>query len=109
MAPVKNEIEFAGRFQRDYARAARHREFDLHDFEQLLDDLIDLPALPEHYHEHGLDKRAVNWAGFLECHLSGDLIVIYMRLENLVRLHRIGSHADLFRPARRRPIQRSQR
>lgn len=102
MAAVLNELELSARFKRDFKRAAKHPEFSIEDLEALFDDLIRLPRLPASYREHDLEKRAVNWSGFQECHLSGDIVVIYRRLDGLIRLHRIGGHADVFGPVRKR-------
>jgi len=48
------------------------------------------------FKEHPLDKRGTNWAGFYECHLGADLLLIYRRTAKAVTLHRIGKHAELF-------------
>ncbi|MBA4287349.1 MAG: type II toxin-antitoxin system YafQ family toxin [Xanthomonadaceae bacterium] len=98
---LANDLEFSPRFKRDYGKVRKHPEFDRADAEALFEDLASLPALPAAYNEHPLEKRAVNWSGYLECHLSGDIVVIYTRSPGLVRLHRIGGHAELFGPKRR--------
>ena len=36
------------------------------------------------------------WAGCRDCHVRGDLVVIYSLLPGLVVFHRIGSHSELF-------------
>ncbi len=99
MASILNTLEFSERFKRDFKRVVKHPEFSIEDFEALLDDLIHLPALPaaSGYREHDLEKRGVNWAGYQECHLSGDIVVIYRRFGHLIRMHRIGGHIALFR------------
>lgn len=91
-----NELEFAPRFKRDHKKIRRHPEYERADFLQLLEDMIEHKALPDYYGEHALEKRAINWASFTECHLSGDLVVIYKRHEGLVKLLRIGAHASVF-------------
>jgi mRNA interferase YafQ len=102
VAEVLNRLQFANSFKKDYRKAAKHPEYSDEDIEQLLDDLIHKQRLPPHYREHNLQKRGVNWVGYSECHLGGDLIVIYRRFRGVVRMHRIGSHADLFRPQSRK-------
>ena len=102
MAESLNELLFAPQFKRDYRRIAKHPEFDPADLEQLLSDMIEHPELPATYGEHRLEKRAVNWSGFLECHLTGDIVVIYKRAPGLYRLYRIGGHAELFGTKARR-------
>lgn len=90
-------VEFAPRFKKDLKQARRHFEYNREDPQQLIEDLSARNPLPTHYNEHSLEKRGVNWAGFRECHLGGDLVVIFVRLKSLVRLHRIGGHEAMFR------------
>ena len=55
-------------------------------------------SLPSEYDEHRLTD---NWLGHWDCHLAGDLVVIYRRTAKKVTLVRIGTHAELF-PHRKR-------
>ena len=76
-----------------------------------LDDVVHLTyllqkgeALPPEYNEHRLTD---NWEGYLECHLTGDIVVIYKMSEAKVRFEAIGSHAELFHHRKRkRPTRR---
>ncbi|QHS10121.1 type II toxin-antitoxin system YafQ family toxin [Sinimarinibacterium sp. NLF-5-8] len=98
-------LELSLRFKLQFKALAKHPEYRREDFEQLLDDLIHLEKLPAHYNEHPLEKRASNYAGDMECHLTGDIVVIYRRMQDVVRLYRIGSHSTVFSPRRRsRPL-----
>lgn len=96
------EVEFAPRFKRDLKQASSHPEYDRQDLLQLIEDFSAHNPLPAHYNEHSLEKRGINWAGFKECHLGDDLVVIFVRLKGLVRLHRIGGHSAMFKRAVRR-------
>ncbi|MDP3295266.1 MAG: type II toxin-antitoxin system YafQ family toxin [Nevskia sp.] len=49
--------------------------------------------LPAAYNEHALRE---DWAGYLECHLAGDWLVIYKRHPGSVVLYRTGTHGELF-------------
>lgn len=109
MAEVLRRIQLAARFKKDYRIAARHPEFSDEDLEQLLDDLIHRERLPTHYREHPLTKRGRNWAGYWECHLGPDLVVIYRRFERVIRMHRIGGHAELFAASGARTSSRRRR
>lgn len=102
---MARKLEIRRRFKADFKKLAVHPEYDRADFVQMLDDFIEFDALPPHYSEHQLEKRAVNWAGFNECHLSADIVVIFKRRPALVILHRVGGHEVLSPPppqARRR-------
>lgn len=37
-------------------------------------------------------------ARYRDCHLRGDVVLIYKRCEGSIRLARIGSHSELFGP-----------
>ena len=41
-------------------------------------------------------KLTGDWTGFRECHISGDLLLIYRVFNNQVELIRIGTHTQLF-------------
>jgi mRNA interferase YafQ len=52
-------------------------------------------VLPYQYHDHLLQG---NWAGYRECHIESDVLLIYEIDEvlNTLTLVNIGSHAYLF-------------
>lgn len=58
-----------------------------------LHDIREDADLVERYGEHELME---DWAGYLECHLGGDWLVIYKRFSDRIVLYRTGTHADLF-------------
>src|SRR5258707_724502 len=50
--------------------ARKHPEFDAETLEYVFDVMISGG-------KHRLNKRSANWAGFTECHLGADLLLIY--------------------------------
>ena len=66
----------------------------------LLDEVVDLlrqgKQLEERYHDHGLTG---DLAGFRECHIKPDWLLIYFIENDILTLTLIdtGSHSDLFR------------
>ncbi len=81
-------------FKKDYRKASK-RNLPI----GLLDDLIRKLAagekLPEKNRDHALSG---NWAGFRECHILPDWLLIY-RIEAdilVLTLVRTGTHGDLF-------------
>ena len=55
--------------------------------------VIDKP-LDARYRDHDLSG---NWAGYRECHVKPDLLLIYRKLgSDTLRLARLGSHSELF-------------
>ena len=88
------EIILSNRFKKDL-KLAKKRGRDLN----LLDDIVtklanQKPLAPEN-HDHSLSG---NYAGFRECHISPDWLLIYRIDGNelLLFLFRTGTHADLF-------------
>jgi mRNA interferase YafQ len=90
-------IERSSAFKRDFKKVSlnpRHRK----GLEALLTDVLgslvqDLP-LNENLADHTLTG---NWAGYRECHLKPDLLLIYSKPDaDTLRLARLGSHSELF-------------
>lgn len=94
---MARELIVLPRFKRDYKRARRNPEFDRDTLEHVFDLLIAGESLPAEFFEHRLKKGTLNWAGFTECHLGADLLMIYRRRRNSVVMHRIGTHSALFK------------
>lgn len=57
---------------------------------QLLNDDILDPKLKDH-------ALAGDFKAFRECHIYGDLVIIYKRDETTLTLYKIGRHQDLFK------------
>ena len=88
------QIVWTNRFKKDYQLAVKRKQNI-----NLLDDIIRMLAhgktLPLKCKDHELSG---NWAGFRECHIMPDWLLIY-RIENdvlVLTLARTGSHSDLF-------------
>jgi mRNA interferase YafQ len=90
-------IEHSSAFKRDYKRAKANphyrKNLDLmlsNVFSFLLEDNI----LPEKNRDHALSGE---WAGYRECHIKPDLLLIYRKPEQYtLRLARLSSHSELF-------------
>jgi mRNA interferase YafQ len=89
-------IERSSAFKRDYKREAKgqHR----HTLDESLSPVLlalatDQPLDPR-CRDHDLSG---NWAGYRECHVKPDLLLIYRKsADELLRLARLGSHSELF-------------
>lgn len=57
---------------------------------QLLNDNILDPKLKDH-------ALVGEFNGFRECHIFGDLVIVYKRDKEILTLYRIGRHQDLFK------------
>ena len=90
-------IKYTNAFKRDYKRAKaspRHRK----DLDSLLSTilslLLDNQIVPQHHRDHPLSG---DWAGYRECHLKPELLLIYRKPDaETLRLARLGSHSELF-------------
>ena len=90
-------IERSSAFKRDYRRAKaapRHSK----DVDSLLSTVVELllsgQVLPANTRDHALIG---DWAGYRECHLKPDLLLIYRKPDaDTLRLARLGSHSELF-------------
>ena len=91
---MRLEIVPSGQFRKDL-KLAQKRGFDLHKLTKVIDALADGESLASKYRDHALTG---NYAGFRECHIQPDWLLIYQvdgqRL--LLFLTRTGTHGDLF-------------
>ena len=69
----------------------RHKDMSKIDYAIII--LINGGILPPKYKEHNLSG---NWAGWLECHIEGDWLMIYAYSDTRVIFERTGTHSDLF-------------
>lgn len=90
-------IEQASAFKRDYKRVVatpHHRKDAGALLVAILDMLVNDQTLPESNRDHSLGG---NWAGYRECHMKPDLLLIYSKPDaDTLRLARMGSHSELF-------------
>ncbi|MFZ2124651.1 MAG: type II toxin-antitoxin system YafQ family toxin [Rhodoferax sp.] len=89
-------IDRSSTFRRDYKREAKgqHRAtLDANLIPVLMALADDQPLEPRH-RDHDLSGE---WAGYRDCHVKPDLVLIYRKLDaNILRLARLGSHSELF-------------
>ena len=86
------DLKFGSQFKRD-RRLCVKRGYDMSLLSAVVDTLRIPAALPPKNREHSL---AGNWAGYQECHISPDWLLIYRVEGNELRLARTGAHTDLF-------------
>lgn len=83
-------------FKRDYKRESRgqHRKTLDETLKPVLLALAMDKPLEPHHRDHDLSG---DWAGYRECHIRPDLLLIYRKSnEDSLRLARLGSHSELF-------------
>lgn len=88
-------IKYHKSFRQDYKRMKRQGA-DIGRLEAALRILADAQTLPAEYLDHPLRG---SYAGYRECHIAPDWLLIYKIEQNelVLILHRTGSHSDLFR------------
>ena len=87
-------IKYETGFKKDYKRIVK-RGYDVSLLEEVINLLANKIPLPNKYKDHGLSG---NYAGFRECHITPDWLLIYRIDDNelILYLTRTGSHSDLF-------------
>lgn len=89
------QVKFTTTYKKAY-KLMKKRGLDI----SLLDEVVDLlrqgRQLEERYRDHGLTG---NFAGFRECHIKPDWLLIYLIENDILTLTLIdtGSHSDLFK------------
>jgi mRNA interferase YafQ len=88
------EIVLTSQFRKDY-KLMRKRGKDKQKLEEVLRILADGGQLPPEKRDHALSG---DYAGFRECHIEPDWLLIYCYLHNQLVLvcSRTGTHSDLF-------------
>lgn len=89
------KIEETGQFRRDLKRElkGRHRATLADDLRAVLALLVVDAPLAHRYQDHALTG---NWRDHRDCHIKPDLVLIYAIPEGVLRLVRLGSHAEVF-------------
>lgn len=89
------EIVYSRSFKRSYRRVKHSGQFDRERLRTAVGFLRDGISLPVGYKDHAL---AGEYIGCRECHLKGDLLLIYRcnEVKKIVTLVNIGSRSELF-------------
>lgn len=86
------DVRYSTKFKKDFKTCVkRHYKLDL--LQQIIDILRIPDTLPQKNIDHSL---AGNYAGYRECHITPDWLLIYCVEGNELLLYRTGTHADLF-------------
>ncbi|NYT77776.1 type II toxin-antitoxin system YafQ family toxin [Alcaligenaceae bacterium] len=89
-------IDRSSAFKRDYKRESkgRHRATLDDTLKSVLILLATDQPLETRHRDHDLSG---DWAGYRECHVKPDLLLIYRKSDpDTLRLARLGSHSELF-------------
>ena len=88
------EVILSNQFKRDLRLAAK-RGYDFDLLDEIVNKLASKEELPEKNRDHNLTGK---YAGFRECHIQPDWLLVYRTDETalILFLSRTGTHADLF-------------
>lgn len=88
------EVKFTSAFKKSY-KLMKKRGLDLSLLEGVIDKLRQGKELEEKHRDHALTG---NFAGFRECHIKPDWLLIYLIENDILTLTLVdtGTHADLF-------------
>ncbi|MBL1230982.1 type II toxin-antitoxin system YafQ family toxin [Enterococcus sp. BWB1-3] len=88
------DIFYTSKFKKDYKKMVKQGK-PLQELEKIITLLQKQEALPEKHKDHQLTG---NYAGFRECHITPDWLLIYQVKEEqlILALARTGSHSELF-------------
>lgn len=90
-------IVFSGQYKKDL-KLARKRSLPEDELNKIIFDLANDIPLPPEKKDHALSG---NLAGFRECHILNDWLLVYYKEDNgelhILNLVRTGTHSDLFK------------
>ena len=88
------KIDYTNRFKKDVKRAVK-RGYDLSLLEKAIEILSQTGTLPPVYRPH---KLSGTYAGYWECHIKGDWLLIWVQndTELCLLFTGTGTHSDLF-------------
>ena len=86
------DVRYSTKFKKDFKTCIK-LGLDTSLFKKAVDTLRIPAPLPPKNKEHNLSG---NYAGYRECHLQPDWLLIYQQTDTELLLHRTGTHSDLF-------------
>ena len=88
-------VKFTAAYKKSY-KLMKKRGLDLNLLDKVVDELRQGNPLEEKYKDHILKGE---YAGFHECHIKPDWLLIYLIEDNILTLTLVntGSHSDLFK------------
>ena len=86
------DVRYSTKFKKDF-KTCEKRSYNMALLQQIVDTLRIPDTMPPKKADHNLSG---NYAGYRECHVSPDWLLIYRKDGNELLLYRTGTHADLF-------------
>jgi len=86
------DVRYSTKFKKDFKTCAK-RNYKMPLLQQAIDTLRIPSPLPEKNKDHSL---ICNYAGYRECHIEPNWLLIYKQTDKELLLQRTGTHGDLF-------------
>ena len=86
------DVRYSSKFKKDFKTCSK-RQYRIELLQQIVNILRIPDTLPPKNSDHNLSG---NYAGYRECHIAPDWLLIYRQDGNELLLYRTGTHADLF-------------
>lgn len=87
------KIDFQSTYKKNF-KLVKKQGWDLEKVREVVYQLQTCKILDPKLKDHAL---AGNYKGFRECHIYGDLVIVYQRDDTILKLYKIGRHQDLFK------------
>lgn len=86
------DVRYSTKFKKDFKTCVKRR-YQMGKLQQVIDTLRIPTVLPPKNTDHNLTG---NYAGYRECHIEPDWLLVYRQSRTELYLYRTGTHADLF-------------
>ncbi|MGX3010019.1 type II toxin-antitoxin system RelE/ParE family toxin [Helicobacter sp. 23-1044] len=87
------EIHFQNTYEKDF-KLVKKQGWNLEKIKSVVIQLQTCDILEPQLKDHAL---LGTYSGYRECHIYGDLVIVYKRDKETLVLYRIGRHQDLFK------------
>lgn len=88
------ELKLSGQFKKDLKRIQNNPK-KIAKLKTVLHQLRETGSVSPEFKPHLL---VGNYKGYMECHIEGDLLLIWMdESKDIIKLTRLGSHSELFK------------
>jgi mRNA interferase YafQ len=87
------DVNYSTKFKKDFKLCIK-RNWNMELLQQTIDTLRIPEPLPINNKVHNLTGE---YSGYSECHIEPDWLLIYRYSDDVLNLHRTGTHSDLFK------------
>ena len=86
-------VVLKSQFRRDFRKWVEGTSLE-GELRAVMERIVGGEPLDPRHHDHPLHGA---WVGCRDCHVRGDVVLIYSLPPGLAVFHRVGSHSELFR------------